>query len=193
MEHDHPLATATPPDRAAPTHPFALLQGVGEQISIRPECAAVEVAGFPDVFGGIGDAVFEYVEDVGATVALAGGADFPEVGAGVAEFGAMEDRLAPTQFIEHAGQFGRGSEIGFHRGLHRIQFYGSAAFHADYPGGCHSSIRVPSGSVIQPKRPNSLWSTRSSTSTPSARSCASSASRSSTRKLIMYGCGPGPK
>ena len=47
--------------------------------------------------------------------------------------------------------------------------------------GCQSSIRFPSGSTAQPKRPNSCSSIRSSTSAPAARSCASIASRSRTR------------
>ena len=47
--------------------------------------------------------------------------------------------------------------------------------------GSQSSKRFPSGSVAQPKRPNSSSSTWSSTSTPAARSCASIASRSRTR------------
>src|SRR5206468_4566155 len=48
-------------------------------------------------------------------------------------------------------------------------------------GGCHSSKRLPSGSVAQPNRPNFVSSTRSSTGTPADRSCARIASRSRTR------------
>lgn len=48
-------------------------------------------------------------------------------------------------------------------------------------GGSHSSTRWPSGSITQPKRPNSELSVRSSTVQPSARSAASTLSRSRTR------------
>ena len=48
-------------------------------------------------------------------------------------------------------------------------------------GGCQSSMRLPSGSVIQPKRPSAVSATRSSTVTPSRRRAASTASRSATR------------
>jgi hypothetical protein len=52
--------------------------------------------------------------------------------------------------------------------------------------GCHSSTRLPSGSVTQPNRPTpSISWTSSATSAPPARSCASIASRSRTRKLSM--------
>ena len=51
----------------------------------------------------------------------------------------------------------------------------------DGVSGSQSSKRLPSGSTAQPKRPNSCSSTRSSTSTPASRSCASIASRSRTR------------
>src|SRR6185437_5890282 len=109
MKDDLPFVAVAPPDRAAPAHSLALLQRVGEQVGIRPEFAAVEVAGLPAVFGRIGRTVFEYVKHVGAAVALSGGADFPEVGgghafefgSGAAELRAVENRLAPAQFIEH--------------------------------------------------------------------------------------------
>ena len=52
--------------------------------------------------------------------------------------------------------------------------------------GCHSSMRLPSGSVTQPNRPTpSMSSDSAATSAPLARSCASIASRSRTRKLSM--------
>ena len=52
--------------------------------------------------------------------------------------------------------------------------------------GCHSSTRLPSGSVTQPNRPTPSISCGSpATSAPLARSCASIASRSRTRKLSM--------
>ena len=52
--------------------------------------------------------------------------------------------------------------------------------------GCHSSTRLPSGSVTQPNRPTPSMSCGSpATSAPWARSCASIASRSRTRKLSM--------
>ena len=52
--------------------------------------------------------------------------------------------------------------------------------------GCHSSIRLPSGSVTQPNRPTPSRSWVSwATSARFARSCASIASRSRTRKLSM--------
>src|SRR5690348_4368142 len=59
--------------------------------------------------------------------------------------------------------------------------------HADIvaDGGCHNSMRVPSGSMIQPKRPFSSPCTFGSTSTPSARNFVNSESRSSTRKFSM--------
>src|SRR6266576_3867224 len=47
--------------------------------------------------------------------------------------------------------------------------------------GSQSSKRFPSGSTAQPKRPNSISCTCSSTSTPASRSCSSIASRSRTR------------
>src|SRR6266487_220037 len=59
--------------------------------------------------------------------------------------------------------------------------------------GSHSSKRFPSTSLAQANRPYSISSTRSSTSTPAARSCASMASRSRTRKLTINCCPPGPK
>ena len=65
MKHDLPFVACATPDRAAPAHSLALLQGVREQARIRPELAAVEVAGFPGVFGGVGGAVFQYVGDAG--------------------------------------------------------------------------------------------------------------------------------
>lgn len=48
-------------------------------------------------------------------------------------------------------------------------------------GGCHSSMRLPAGSITQPNLPNSDSSTLSSTAQPSSRRAASTASRSSTR------------
>ena len=52
--------------------------------------------------------------------------------------------------------------------------------------GLHSSTRLPSGSVTQPNRPTPSMSCVSlATSAPLARSCASIASRSPTRKLSM--------
>ena len=52
--------------------------------------------------------------------------------------------------------------------------------------GCQSSIRLPSGSATQPKRPTpSMSCVSSATSAPLARSCASIASRSRTRKLSI--------
>src|SRR2546427_377671 len=48
-------------------------------------------------------------------------------------------------------------------------------------GGCHSSIRFPSGSVIQPNRPYSVSSTFGSMSIPSSRNTARTPSRSFTR------------
>ena len=52
--------------------------------------------------------------------------------------------------------------------------------------GCHSSIRLPSGSVTQPNRPTpSMSCVSAATSAPLARSCASIAARSRTRKLSM--------
>ena len=52
--------------------------------------------------------------------------------------------------------------------------------------GCHSSIRLPSGSVTQPNRPTpSISCVSGATLAPLARSCASIASRSRTLKLSM--------
>src|SRR3954454_1437971 len=59
--------------------------------------------------------------------------------------------------------------------------------------GCQSSKRFPSGSTAQPKRPNSISCTFSSTSTPALRSCPSIASRSRTRKLTISCCSGRPK
>jgi len=52
---------------------------------------------------------------------------------------------------------------------------------AFYRNGCHSSNRLPSGSTAQPNRPNWVSPISSITSAPPTRSCASIASRSSTR------------
>ncbi len=60
-------------------------------------------------------------------------------------------------------------------------------------GGSHNSNRVPSGSTAQPNRPYPDSSTASITSTPSARSWVSIASRSATRKLTMNACSRRPK
>jgi hypothetical protein len=60
--------------------------------------------------------------------------------------------------------------------------------------GCHSSTRLPSGSVTQPNRPTPSMSCGSSaTSAPLARNCASIASRSRTRKLSMVCWARDPK
>src|SRR5439155_840848 len=59
--------------------------------------------------------------------------------------------------------------------------------------GSHNSKRFPSTSLAQANRPYSISSSRSSTSTPAARSCASMASRLRTRKLTINCCPPGPK
>jgi len=60
--------------------------------------------------------------------------------------------------------------------------------------GCHSSSRFPSGSVTQPNRPTpSMSCVSSATSAPLARSCASIASRSPTRKLSMVCWASDPK
>ena len=60
--------------------------------------------------------------------------------------------------------------------------------------GCHNSIRLPSGSVTQPNRPTPSMSCVSlATSAPLARSCASIASRSRTRKLSMVCWARDPK
>jgi hypothetical protein len=60
--------------------------------------------------------------------------------------------------------------------------------------GCHSSRRLPSGSVTQPNRPTPSMSCGSSaTSAPLARNCASIASRSRTRKLSMVCWARDPK
>ena len=60
--------------------------------------------------------------------------------------------------------------------------------------GCHSSTRLPSGSVTQPNRPTPAMScTSSATSAPLARNCASIASRSRTRKLSMVCWARDPK
>jgi tetratricopeptide (TPR) repeat protein len=60
--------------------------------------------------------------------------------------------------------------------------------------GCHSSIRLPSGSVTQPNRPTpSMSCVSAATSAPLARNCASIASRSRTRKLSMVCWARDPK
>jgi Sigma-70, region 4 len=60
--------------------------------------------------------------------------------------------------------------------------------------GCHSSIRLPSGSVTQPNRPTpSISCVSVVTSAPLARNCASIASRSLTRKLSMVCWARDPK
>ncbi len=60
--------------------------------------------------------------------------------------------------------------------------------------GCHSSTRLPSGSVTQPNRPTpSISCGSSATSAPRSLSWASIASRSRTRKLSMVCWAPGPK
>jgi hypothetical protein len=60
--------------------------------------------------------------------------------------------------------------------------------------GCHSSTRLPSGSVTQPNRPTpSMFCVSLATSAPLPRSCASIASRSRTRKLSMIRWARDPK
>lgn len=53
--------------------------------------------------------------------------------------------------------------------------------------GCHSSTRLPSGSVGPANGPLNPSLTVSSTAAPAARAWSSMASRSSTTKLTMYG------
>ncbi len=60
--------------------------------------------------------------------------------------------------------------------------------------GCHSSTRLPSGSVTQPNRPTpSMSCVCSATSAPASRNCPSIASRSRTRKLSMVCWARDPK
>lgn len=69
--------------------------------------------------------------------------------------------------------------------------YGPQIHTGSQMAGCHNSTLFPSGSITQPNLPCSeLW-VSSSTLQPSARSAVSSASRSSTRKLIMKDDVPG--
>ena len=79
--------------------------------------------------------------------------------------------------------------------LHRHRLSGDPArLRGPGQAGCHSSTRLPSGSVTQPNRPTPSISCGSpATSAPLARNWASIASRSRTRKFSMACCARDPK
>ena len=122
MKHDLPLVVGTPPYGRTPAQPLSLAQGVSQQVERRAKLGAMEVAGFPGVFRGLGQPLIENLQYVFPTVATTGGTDLPEcfrshpleIQPCAAKFGSMKDRFTLAQRFKDAMQSGVGRELGFH-------------------------------------------------------------------------------
>lgn len=85
-----------------------LQQGIGQKVNIRRKLAALEIAGFPDVFVGRSVAALEFVEYKLPGIARSRSAYFPEIAGHHsleifpvgAVFRPMEDRFSTRKFLK---------------------------------------------------------------------------------------------
>src|SRR5580704_4930807 len=111
-----PSGGGVAPKRGTAGDPLSLMQGVGNQIIIRGDFPALEIARQPFRFLGIRRSVLQRIQHELPAVAPARGAHFPEIRIGhglvvparCAEFRMVKDGLAQLQFLEDGEQLRRG-------------------------------------------------------------------------------------
>lgn len=124
--NDLPALGSPSPDRRAAGDARALEEGVGQQVVVGGDLQAMEVAGFPEVFGRMGVPLLQLVQHELPAVAPARGADFPEpgfrhtleVGASRPELWAMEDRLPLDELVQDVRYFWVRDQTRFHIAEH---------------------------------------------------------------------------